>query len=61
MKTRGGIEGIDTGRRVFAYHSDVVNEVGNFTDFFPTTNISSDTVTGTSVKVTVGNQLEREI
>jgi hypothetical protein len=46
-----GIGGIGTGRRVFAYRPDVVGEVGNFTDLFPTTYISSDTVTGTSVTV----------
>jgi hypothetical protein len=50
-----GIGGIDNGRRVFAYRPDVVGEVGNFTDFFPTTYISSD------VSVMVGNRLEREI
>jgi hypothetical protein len=50
-----GIGGIDNGRRVFAYC------VGNFTDFFLTTYISSVTVISASVAVTIGSWLEREI
>jgi multisubunit Na+/H+ antiporter MnhC subunit len=56
-----GIGGIGNGRRVFACRPDVVGEVSNFTDFFPTTYILSDIVIGTSVTATVSNQLEREI
>jgi hypothetical protein len=60
-KVRVGIGGIDTGRRVFAYRPNVLGEVGNFTDFFPRTYLSSDTITSASVAIMVGNRLEREI
>jgi hypothetical protein len=35
-----------TGRELSTYHPDVVNEVGNFTDFIPTTYISFVTIIG---------------
>jgi hypothetical protein len=41
-----GIEGIGNSKKVFAYRVDVVNEVGNFTDFFQTTYILSVTIDG---------------
>jgi hypothetical protein len=41
-----GIRGIRDGRGFSAYRPDLVSEVGNFTDFFPTWSISTATVAG---------------
>jgi hypothetical protein len=49
-----------TGRGLSTYHLDVVNEVGNFTDFIVTTYISFITIIGESVTITVRNRFERE-
>jgi hypothetical protein len=49
-----------TGRGLSTYHLNVVNEVGNFTDFIVTTYISFVTIIGESMTVTVRNRLKKE-
>lgn len=64
LSLRVGIGHNGNSREYFAYQSVKLGEVNNFTDFIPTTSISSIIVTSESsesMTVTIGNWLqERE-